>query len=65
VSGTDLVQCLTCAYVFYRTAKGMTPKHMPDGRKNDGGGVAGVVQPRCIGGGLPGKPIERTTGQAS
>ena len=39
MSGLPLVQCVVCGFAFYPTKKGALPKHMPDGRKNDGGVV--------------------------
>lgn len=47
--------CSICGFALPLTTKGVLVKHMPDGRKNDGGVVP--AQPRCVGSG--GTPKER------
>jgi hypothetical protein len=51
----ELGICPTCSMAVYVTKKGALAKHMPDGRKNDGGVVP--PQPRCEGSG--GQPARR------
>jgi hypothetical protein len=51
----ELGICPTCGMAVYVTKKGALAKHMPDGRKNDGGVVP--PQPRCEGSG--GQPARR------
>jgi hypothetical protein len=45
----ELGICPTCGFAVYLTKKAVLAKHMPDGRKNDGGVVP--PQPRCEGSG--------------
>jgi hypothetical protein len=53
--------CPSCGFAIYLTKAGVLARHMPDGRKNDGGVVP--PQPRCPGSGQPGTPVERTVGR--
>lgn len=49
MSSTSLGSCPDCGFVLTLTKAGVLPRHMPDGRKNDGGVVP--PQPRCEGSG--------------
>lgn len=55
-------QCPECAFVLPLTKAGALPRHMPDGRRNDGGVIPSL--PRCEGSGKAVTPIERQRTEA-